>query len=110
VTDAVASNRKRNLNAGECLVLEIVTEWIQNPPRDEEGSIDYDEEGTEWVVIPAQAISDRLLERHNLTYSVRRTRTALNGLVTKGHLQRTSHIGEFKWRSTYLYRLPVACE
>lgn len=110
MTDAVASNRNRNLKAGECLVLEIVTEWIQNPPKDEEGSIDCDVEGKEWVVIPAQAVSDLLLERHNVTYSVQRTRTAINGLVTKGYPQRTSHIGEFKWRSTYLYRLPVACE
>lgn len=78
MTDAVASNRNRNLKAGECLVLEIVTEWIQNPPKDEEGSIDCDVEGKEWVVIPAQAVSDLLLERHNVTYSVQRTRTAIN--------------------------------
>ena len=35
------------------------------------------------------------------------TRKSLNGLVSKGHLLRTSRIGEHKWRATYFYRLPT---
>ncbi len=56
--------------------------------------------------VPAQAISDLFFERHNLTYSVRRTRTALNGLVEKGHLLRTNRIGDNKWVEVYFYRMP----
>ena len=92
------------LNAGEVLVLKVVQALIENPPHDDD--TDYDDAGTPWVKVPAKAVSDLLLTEFNLSYSEARTRRSLNGLVTKGHLLRTSRIGDHKWRATYFYRLP----
>jgi hypothetical protein len=92
------------LTPAEILVKELVAEWIQNPPTPD--AIDYDDAGTPWVKLPAQSVSDLLLERHNLAFSVRRTRTALNGLVEKGQLLRTNRIGDHKWIGVYFYRMP----
>ncbi len=93
--------------------MKLVTEWIENPPPAEEMNyevlaIDYDDKGTPWVKISAQVISDLMLERYNVAFSERRNRTALNGLVEKGYLLRTQHIGVRKWSRVYFYRLPVA--
>ena len=93
------------LTPGECLVLKVVRGLIEKPPNADD--IDYDDEGTPWVKVPAQVVSDRLLTEFNLSYSEARTRKSLSGLVSKGHLLRTSRIGEHKWRATYFYRLPT---
>lgn len=100
------SKQAVTLTPGEALVRQLVSEWVENPPVSDD--IDYDDDGTPWVKVPAQEISDLMLERHNLAFSVRRTRTALNGLVEKGHLLRTRRIGDHKWAGVYFYRLPVS--
>ena len=92
------------LNAGEVLVLRAVQELMANPlePFDTE----TDDNGDRWVRVPAQVVSELLLERFTVALSVKSTRSALTKLVEKGFLLRTRHIGEFKWLGTYLYRLP----
>lgn len=92
------------LEPGEALVLGLVHELVRNPLSHED--IERDDNQVQWVKVPAQSISDLLLSRHMLAFSVRRTRTALNGLVQKGYLLRTQRIGDHKWRGTYFYRLP----
>jgi len=83
---------------------QVVRALIENPPHDYD--TDYDDAGTPWVKVPAKAVSDLLLTEFNLSYSEARTRRSLNGLVTKGHLLRTSRIGDHKWVRTYFYGLP----
>ena len=92
-----------SITPGEALVLELAQELIDNPPFIVD--IDYDNDGNRWVKIPALAISELLLSRFMVSYSAKRTRTVLSGLVAKGFLLRTQHIGEHKWVASYFYRL-----
>jgi len=78
---------------------------IENPPHTD--YIDYDATGTPWVKVPANAVTDILLNDFNLDYSEPRTRRSLNGLVTKGYLLREQRIGYHKWSASYFYRLPA---
>ena len=94
-----------SLTPGECVVLKVVQGLIENPP--DADHTDYDAAGTPWVKVSAQAVSNLLLTEFNLSYSEARTRKSLNGLVSKGHLLRTSRIGTHKWRASYFYRLPA---
>ena len=93
------------LTPGESLVLEVACELIENPPLAD--YIDYDDAGIPWVKLPAQTVSDLLLERFGASYSVKSTRRALDGLVTKGYLLREQRIGDHKWNAAYFYRLPA---
>jgi hypothetical protein len=99
-------DQDRKLNAGQAIVLDLVRKFINNPPSADD--IYYDDEGTPWVRVPAQVISDQMLEQYHVAFSVRRTRSALNRVVEKGHLVRTQHVGSHKWSTVYFYRLPVA--
>ena len=93
-----------SLNPGEALVLKLVREFIDNPPSQDDVEND---DGKEWVKVPAKELSILLLERFNVSFSEKRTRTALNGLVQKDYLLRTQRIGDHKWRGSYFYRLPA---
>jgi len=93
-----------SVTPAEALVRQVIYEWIGNPSNDD--GIDYDDKGKEWVKVPAKAISDRLLTEFMVSFSEKRVRNALDGLVKKGHLLRTSRIGDHKWSASYFYRLP----
>jgi hypothetical protein len=93
------------MTPGECVVLRVVRGLIENPPSND--FIDYDNDGTPWVKVPAKAVSDLLLTEANLSYSEERTRKSLNGLVSKGYLLREQHIGDHKWSASYFYRMPA---
>jgi hypothetical protein len=94
-----------SITPGEAVVLRVVRRLVENPQTADD--VDKDDNGLQWVKVPAQKVSDLLLAEFNLSYSEARTRRSLNGLVTKGYLLRTSRIGEHKWRATYFYRLPA---
>ncbi len=101
---SVPRQKKVSVTPGEALVREVIYEWIDNPPNDDD--IDYDDKGKAWVKVPAKAISDLLLSQFMVSFSERRVRSALDGLVKKGHLLRASRIGIHKWSASYFYRLP----
>ena len=65
------------LTPGECQVLKAIRVLIEEPANADD--IDYDDEGTPWVKVPEQAVSDRLLTEVNLSYSEARTIKSLNG-------------------------------
>lgn len=92
----------RLLTPGESLVLDVVRGLIEKPPSAD--FIDFDDVGTPWVKVPAQMVSDLLLEQFGASYSVKSTRTALNGLIGKGYLLRVQRIGDHRWRGSYFYR------
>lgn len=93
------------MTPGESLVLEVVRGLVENPPSTD--FVDYDDAGTPWVKVPAQMVSELLLEQFGASYSIKSTRTAFNGLVSKGYLLRVQRIGDHMWRGSYFYRLPA---